>query len=153
MCSIPKALQTPPAPVKGTKITALCPTAWPHTPHVLTKLMANIPMVAVAKMAHCSVAHSFQKKPRTQAHLQEDEGAVRNQSCVAPQAASAWGGGQLLAGVTLWGWRSRLALASLVYGEDGGWEQLQPRWLCPARALQKQPQTLSLCHPHPMPTV
>lgn len=41
----------------------------PDTSHPLTKLMANIPMVAVAKTAHCSVAQSFHKQPRTQAHL------------------------------------------------------------------------------------
>lgn len=145
----------PPAPVKGMRTTALCPTAWPPPPlhppprHVLTKLMANIPTVAVAKTAHCSVAHSFQKKPRTQAHLQGDGGVVRNQSCVAPQAPSAWGRGQLLAGGTLGGMQSQVSpCLSPVCGVDGGWEQLQPPpRLRPALALQKTNPSLS--HPHP----
>lgn len=38
-------------------------------PPELTKLTANTPTAAVAKTAHCSRAHSFQKQPRTLMHL------------------------------------------------------------------------------------
>ena len=148
--------QTPPSPSQGDEDHSIVPHSLaipplhsPPAPYVLTKLMANIPTVAVAKTAHCSVAHSFQKKPRTQAHLQGDGGVVRNQSCVAPQAPSAWGRGQLLAGGTLGGMQSQVSpCLSPVCGVDGGWEQLQPPpRLRPALALQKANPSLS--HPHP----
>lgn len=58
-----------PAPHTPRQCMLCCLLPSPDTSHPLTKLMANIPMVAVAKTAHCSVAQSFQKQPRTQAHL------------------------------------------------------------------------------------
>jgi len=57
--------------------------------------MANIPTVAVAKTAHCSVAHSFQKQPRTQTHLGGGEGT--RSRAAQPQGLRRRGGKSLRA--------------------------------------------------------